>query len=313
MAGGNPYLIEGPALISFSGGRTSAFMLRQTLDAFGGKLPDDVHVCFANTGKEREETLRFVHECAVRWGVTIRWIEYRRRERDEPWEDGFTEVGYNSASRNGEPLRAVIHRKQFLPNPTMRFCTIEAKIRVMRNFMKAQGYKHWTNAVGLRADEMRRIAKGQSRNDQGKDPFTTVWPMLKAGVTKRDVWRFWLGGNSDPKNLTEPLPQGFDLGLYPYEGNCDGCFLKGREVLMYQERERPGYLDWWIDTEANYRGVPEKPEMAQFRSEYSYTDLKHDVERQPLLLSLDWRDMEFDAECGVSGTDHNIRCGKKAA
>ncbi len=62
---GNPYLITGPALISFSGGRTSAYMLWQILAAHGGQLPDDVHICFANTGKEREETLRFVHECGL--------------------------------------------------------------------------------------------------------------------------------------------------------------------------------------------------------------------------------------------------------
>ena len=49
----DPYLITGPALISFSGGRTSAYMLKMILDAHGGTLPDDVHVCFANTGKER--------------------------------------------------------------------------------------------------------------------------------------------------------------------------------------------------------------------------------------------------------------------
>jgi 3'-phosphoadenosine 5'-phosphosulfate sulfotransferase (PAPS reductase)/FAD synthetase len=63
--------IDGPALISFSGGRTSGYMLWHILDAYDGKLPDDVHVCFANTGKEREETLRFVHECGSRWGVSL--------------------------------------------------------------------------------------------------------------------------------------------------------------------------------------------------------------------------------------------------
>ena len=56
MTNGDVYKIEGPACISFSGGRTSAYMLYKILQAWSGKLPDDVVVCFANTGKEMEET-----------------------------------------------------------------------------------------------------------------------------------------------------------------------------------------------------------------------------------------------------------------
>jgi len=44
----NPYKIEGPALISFSGGRTSGYMLYKILEAYDGKLPNDIHVVFAN-------------------------------------------------------------------------------------------------------------------------------------------------------------------------------------------------------------------------------------------------------------------------
>ncbi len=62
----DPFHITGPALISFSGGRTSGYMLWRILQAHGGTLPDDVYVTFANTGKEREETLRFVYECGSR-------------------------------------------------------------------------------------------------------------------------------------------------------------------------------------------------------------------------------------------------------
>ncbi len=51
------FKLTGPALISFSGGRTSAFMLRRILDAGGGTLFPDVKVAFFNTGKERPETL----------------------------------------------------------------------------------------------------------------------------------------------------------------------------------------------------------------------------------------------------------------
>jgi hypothetical protein len=41
-------------------------------------------------------------------------------------------------------------------------------------------------------------------------------PLSKAKVSKRDVMRFWLGANTDPKLAhVATLPsEGFDLGLY---------------------------------------------------------------------------------------------------
>lgn len=50
--GRDPFFIKGPAVISFSGGRTSGYMLWRILQAHDGKLPDDVYVMFANTGLE---------------------------------------------------------------------------------------------------------------------------------------------------------------------------------------------------------------------------------------------------------------------
>lgn len=177
----SPYWVEGPALISFSGGRTSAFMLFQHLWAHGGVLPPDVHVTFANTGKEREETLRFVHECASRWRVRIRWLESLDREgTSTPPADRFQEVGFNSAARRGEPFRALIRRKRYLPNAVSRFCTAELKIDTMKQFMLAEGYERWTNIVGLRADEMRRVAKQAKRNEEGKERWQSAWPMVRA-------------------------------------------------------------------------------------------------------------------------------------
>lgn len=72
----NPYVITEPTCISFSGGRTSAYMLYRVLEANNG-LPDMAKVCFANTGKEEEATLQFVHDCSVNWSVPITWLEYR--------------------------------------------------------------------------------------------------------------------------------------------------------------------------------------------------------------------------------------------
>lgn len=141
----NPFEIEGPAVISFSGGRTSGYMLRRILDE--GVRPN-VHVLFANTGRERPETLQFILECQTRWGVPIHWLERGRGE-----------VDWAKCGIDGEPFADLITKKKFLPNPIARFCTQELKIKPMRDWMMAQGYDHWTNAVGIRADEPRRIAK----------------------------------------------------------------------------------------------------------------------------------------------------------
>ncbi len=56
----NPFEIIEPTCISFSGGRTSAYMLWRILEANDMKLPSEAIVCFANTGKEEEATLKFV-------------------------------------------------------------------------------------------------------------------------------------------------------------------------------------------------------------------------------------------------------------
>ena len=72
----DPFKIDGPTCISFSGGRTSAYMLWRVLQSNGG-LPDEAKVIFCNTGKEEEATLRFVQDCSEHWGVPINWLEYQ--------------------------------------------------------------------------------------------------------------------------------------------------------------------------------------------------------------------------------------------
>ena len=74
----DPFTIDRPTCISFSGGRTSAYMLWRVLDANGGLTAQTV-VCFANTGKEVEATLRFVRDCASHWRVPIHWRRSRFR------------------------------------------------------------------------------------------------------------------------------------------------------------------------------------------------------------------------------------------
>lgn len=266
----DPFRIEGPATISFSGGRTSAYMLWRVIQAHGGQLPADIVVTFANTGKEREETLRFVHECATRWGVRIRWIEYRKGK------PGFEEVGFNSASRNGEPFALLIEGKSALPNWQARWCTGFLKVGAMTAFLKSEGWTpgEYAEVIGLRADELPRVAKMLGRNKT--DGRKCLAPLWEAGVTKADVMAFWSA-------------QDFDLQLKPGEGNCDLCFLKGRGLRKQLIRDNPGMADWWAEQE--------RKTGAWFDRRDRYAALAIDVASEPDLFAADGED--FDAECGL--------------
>jgi 3'-phosphoadenosine 5'-phosphosulfate sulfotransferase (PAPS reductase)/FAD synthetase len=310
----DPFRVEPPALISFSGGRTSAYMLHRILQAYDGELPDGVVVQFSNTGKERPETLRFVHECGARWGVEIHWLEWRprpadvgKRETFKVWlaadparaalvcDEGFAEVGLNSASRCGEPFLALIAMRQYAPNAVTRFCSVVLKVNTMKRFAQQRlGWKHWVNVVGLRHDEGHRIFKILARNDANKEPFKAIAPLGTAKITKRDVLAFWWGEGRHFD--TRQAPQGFDLDLRDYEGNCDLCFLKSRAKKVTIIREHPETVAWWIGAEVLARNKGARRD-GLFVTEYSYADLEREARSQAVF---DFgEDDDHDVECGL--------------
>jgi len=231
------FKIKGPAIISFSGGRTSAFMLHKIVAAHGGTLPDDVKVVFANTGKEMPQTLDFVRDCGERWGVEIVWLEFTQHaEAKHRWKI----VNYETAARGGEPFSEVLNFRRVLPNPIARICTREMKILPMIYFAKSLGWKNdWTNVLGLRADEQRRVARLGGANNDGS--FDRIAPLARAGITKRDVQAFWQRQNFDLRlpNINGTTPA----------GNCDLCFLKSASTISGLIRDNPGMADWWIEAE----------------------------------------------------------------
>ena len=215
-------LPDGNVQISFSGGRTSGYMLHQILDA-NGDLPDRVRVIFSNTGREMPETLDFVQECGERWGVNIIWTEWR------PEKPFFETVNHNCADRDGWVFSRLIAKNKMLPNVGKRFCTKEMKVLTAKRYLVSVGWKQWTNTLGIRADEPKRLRPS-------KDKRMTRWfPMAQADVRKSDVLDFW---------STQP----FDLRLTT-TSNCEGCFLKSEANLAAMWRSHPERMQWWVDQE----------------------------------------------------------------
>ena len=284
-------------------------MLRRILDAHGGGLPDDVHVIFANTGKERTETLDFVRECAERWNVRIRWIEWRLLRTDvvaestaprwlraidgdagavafpfvrHKWTETCAEVDYERASRKGEPFEALIRWKQYLPNMVQRICTQHLKIEAMKAFIvDTLKLDEWDAYIGIRYDEPRRwrIIGKDKRNPRE----TKFAPLVQAKVTESDVLSFWKA-------------QTFDLKLKSHEGNCDLCFMKGQQKLDRILRANPELAAWWIEQESNRYG--KRAGGGKFRADRpGYLKMLTTAQSQTLLPGFNESDGGIDCNC----------------
>jgi 3'-phosphoadenosine 5'-phosphosulfate sulfotransferase (PAPS reductase)/FAD synthetase len=220
----NPYKIEPPFVVSFSGGATSGFMLKKILDAHGGTMPEESRVVFCNTGLEHPKTLDFVHKVENHF-CPVTWIEYDKDTK-------YKIVNYETAARDGEPFTELVDKKKYLPNPVARICTVNLKIRANAAYMMAEGFEYWDNAIGLRADEPHRVHR--MKGDRKAE--TPVMPMYTAGHTLEDVETWW-------------ETQEFKLGIPRWMGNCCGCYLKSRGRLEMVAEEEPDLLKWWEDTE----------------------------------------------------------------
>jgi 3'-phosphoadenosine 5'-phosphosulfate sulfotransferase (PAPS reductase)/FAD synthetase len=262
----DPFLIDEPTVISFSGGRTSAYLVWRVLQSNHG-LPDEAIVCFANTGKEEEATLEFVRDCSVNWNVPIHWVEYRAND------PGFEAVSFETASRNGEPFEQLILKKKYLPNPVTRFCTIEMKIRAIHKLLKSKGWKHNENMdwVGIRADEPRRAAKIARER----------LPLVTAGITAKDVGKFW---SEQPFDLGLPNVNGKTL-----HGNCDLCFLKGAGQTLSLIAEKPERAIWWARMETLVQTSNETfGNGARFRKDRpSYKEMMDYAQKQTDFFGMD--------------------------
>ena len=229
-------------IISFSGGMSSAYMLKLIIDKYGS-LPKNSRVIFCNTGKEMPETLEFVQECSLQWNIDVIWLELydvikKEDKKDiKDWIFKYKITDYKNCAKKGEPFEKLIKHYGKLPNATNRFCTYLLKKRAIEWWEKENDFKNADHILGLRYDEQRRVSNIINRDDN-RDYFCPLHYLKK---TRFDVYDFW-------------KKQDFKLKLvnnnkHTLFGNCDMCFLKGKGQLVGMMREQPKLADWWIKQE----------------------------------------------------------------
>lgn len=292
-----------------SGGRTSGRLLAYLLE----NVPDfreEWLVFFGNTGKERHETLDFIHEMETRWNVPIAWGEYVRvpaasipagiypderrnknlREAAERGENAhwFKIVDYATAARNGEPFDALNAWTPGLPNPVGRACSTQMKFRTCARWMFANGHAEYAPAIGIREDEKHRKASILATCDSYEHPTFLLIDSWK--TTVGDVRAFWAA-------------QPFDLRLQSYEGNCDLCFLKSLPKRVRIARERPELVKWWADWEQAKQATARAANGAEFHQGQPFTRII-DLAKQDV-MPFGEADEDIPCSCAERGMERD--------
>lgn len=138
----------------------------------------------------------------------------------------------------GDDLTEITHDHGILPTAMVRFCTREAKIKPLRDYLgKAPAICYY----GLRADEPERIGYKPS----ARDNIQPCYPLRELGMKLEDVWRccqdadllppqfhwdwmerrvrFLLEGDQHLINDLPPWKQA-ELFAWRSRSNCDRCF-----------------------------------------------------------------------------------------
>lgn len=248
-------------IVTVSGGKTSAYQAiwmtqnkQKIADYFRVPVASIEYIyVFCNTGREEEETLRFVDmldreyfDNQIIWleavinhgkgnGTTHRITNYKDAHRKHEYE----------TRRDTHPFTQFM-AKFGIPNQTFKSCTRELKLRPQDSYCRSIGLKtgnksrkHYT-AIGYRTDEAERRATPveQAKTKQ-------FYPLLDIHPSdKEDVNIFW---EDQPDTLRLPS----------YRGNCITCFKKSKNKLNMVYIETPGDFDFnqWAEVEFPFIGA----------------------------------------------------------
>lgn len=247
--------MERPKLqVSFSGGRSSALMAYLVKKHWSHLY--DLRFVFANTSFEHPETLRFVDAVDREFGLGLVWLE-AVAQHDERKSSGHRVVSYQTAKRDGEVFRDVV-AKYGIPNRTFKLCNREMKLNAMKSYMRSIGWDDHFTAIGIRADEPKRISPtaGQQKILY---PLVTAWP-----TDKQDVLAFF-----------EDFE--WNLAIPEHMGNCRACFQKSDRKLAAVYRDDPAAFDFVAGLERDFShvGPNNRPGPRKFfRLERSSADMR---------------------------------------
>lgn len=226
-------------IVSFSGGRTSAYMVwlfEQKRKSEGL----DVEYLFNDTGAEHPKTYEFIRNVVAHFGIDLTCL--RAKVNPEKGKGStYTQISLDECKPDLKPFRAVCE-VYGTPSFSAAPCTREMKTVPAKKYCQDKygkdGYLNW---IGIRIDEPKRLAIVDKQVDMfaaekkvNKSKANVRYLAQISDCTKQDVLDFW-----------KEMP--FDLEIEEHLGNCVFCVKKGSNKIALAARDEPAMARQFID------------------------------------------------------------------
>lgn len=197
---------------SFSGGRTSAFMVH-LLERKAAKENLIIKHVFMDTGAEHPKTYEFIRNVAKNWNIDLVCL----RLVIDPELGKANTYKVISVDDIGHDLQPWIDACSKYGTPYVHgaFCTRTMKTEVFTRYCK-ETYGEYHTWLGIRADEPKRL-----KEREGVSYLADI-----SDVEKQDILDWW-------------AEQPFDLDLPEHLGNCVFCVKKGINKIALATRDEP--------------------------------------------------------------------------
>jgi hypothetical protein len=202
---------------------------------------------FANTGREHEDTLRFLNDVDTHFlNGELVWLEaiahHGQRKgsthRVTCFEDAY---GLSDYLEDSHPFHDSI-KKYGIPTVNFKSCTRELKLAPMKSYFKSQGITDYYTAIGIRDDETRRVSKNA-------EATKIMYPLVDMHPTDKQ----------DVLDYMSQFP--WDLSVPEWQGNCVTCHKKSFKKLKKVYEETPKEFEFSEYMEGKYPKVG--PEFAK--------------------------------------------------
>jgi hypothetical protein len=203
-------------VVSFSGGRTSAYLCKVMIEKFG---KDNVDFIYMDTGAEHPKTYEFIRKVNEFLGLDLVCL---RTDFNTPLGEGnkYHVVSIDDIGPDLVPFREMM-AKYGTPYIGGMFCTDRMKLVPFTKYCNdVYGKGNYETWLGIRADEPKRLT-----------PKNGIRYMAEiSDFEKEDVLDWW-----------EEQP--FDLGIPEWLGNCVFCPKKSDLKLAAAAKDEPEFFD----------------------------------------------------------------------